>query len=127
MQAKFTTFCLQESIREMILLQVDSAQKNLVNASAKCYVLLSKATQRSFKPPPTKLIYTRWTYNEALLCNNLHVIMDELFSGLIELESIKISDQLTLPLISEENVIEYYNEQQQRFSNLCIYLSSMLR
>ncbi|XP_020283438.1 proline-, glutamic acid- and leucine-rich protein 1-like [Pseudomyrmex gracilis] len=117
----------QESIREMILLQIDSAQKNLVNASAKCYVLLSKATQRSFKPPPTKLTYTGWIYNEALLCNNLHVIMDELFSGLIELESIKISDQITLPPISEENVIEYYNKQQQRFSNLCIYLSSMLR
>ncbi|XP_012539856.1 uncharacterized protein LOC105838674 [Monomorium pharaonis] len=118
---------LQELIKKMILLQIDSTQENLVNASAKCYVLLSKATERSFKPPPSKSIYTATTYNEVLLCNNLHTIMDELFSGLIELESIDIWDQLKLPLISDNDVRQYYNGQKQRFTNLCIYLSSMLR
>lgn len=114
-------------IMKMILLQIDSTQENLVNASAKCYVLLSKVIERSFKPPPAKSIYTGWTYNEALLCNNLHAIMDQLFSGLIELENVDIWDQLELPPISEENVVQYYNEQKQRFLNLCTYLSLMLR
>lgn len=111
----------------MILLQIDSKQENLVNASARCYVLLSKATERSFKPPPSKSMYTATTYNEALLCNNLHAIMDELFSGLIELESVDIWDQLELPSISNRDTIQYYKGQKQRFTNLCIYLSSMLR
>ncbi|KAG5312499.1 PELP1 protein, partial [Acromyrmex insinuator] len=117
----------QEVIRKMILLQIDSMQENLVNASARCYILLSKATERSFKPPPSKSIYTATTYNEVLLCNNLHAIMDELFSGLMELENVDIWDQLELPPISNKNAIQYYNGQKQRFTNLCIYLSSMLR
>ncbi|XP_012231331.2 proline-, glutamic acid- and leucine-rich protein 1 [Linepithema humile] len=118
----------QELIKKMILLQIDSTQENLVNASAKCYVLLSKATERSFNPPPTKSTYTAWLYNEALLCNNLHTIMDTLFSELLELESVVVWDQLALPTILEQdNTIQYYNKQKQRFSNLCTYLSSMLR
>ncbi|XP_014488214.1 PREDICTED: proline-, glutamic acid- and leucine-rich protein 1-like isoform X3 [Dinoponera quadriceps] len=116
----------QELMKKIILQQIDSTQKNLINASAKCYVLLSKATERSFQPPPTKSMYTRLTYNQALLCNSLHAIMDELFSELTELKSWDIWDQLDLPTISEENVIKYYNDQKQRFLNLCIYLSSML-
>lgn len=111
----------------MILLQIDSQQENLVDASARCYVLLSKVMERSFKPPPTKSVYNVITYNEALLCNNLHTIMDELFSGLIELESVDIWDQLELPPISDGNVIQSYKRQKQRFINICIYLSSMLR
>ncbi|XP_018356977.1 PREDICTED: uncharacterized protein LOC108757111 [Trachymyrmex septentrionalis] len=117
----------QELIRKMILLQIDSTQENLVNASAKCYILLSKATERSFKPPPSKSIYTATTYNEVLLCNNLHTIMDELFSGLMELESVDIWAQLELPPISNKDAVQYYNGQKQRFTNLCIYLSSILR
>lgn len=108
-------------------MQIDSTQENLVHASAKCYVLLSKATERLFNPPPTRSTYTGWLYNEALLCNNLHTIMDELFSELLELESVVIWDKLELPTIAKEDVIKYYNKQKQRFSNLCIYLSSMLR
>lgn len=72
-------------------------------------------------------MYTGYTYNEALLCNSLHVIMDELFTGLIELKTVDIWDQLDLPSLSEENIIQYYNDQKRRFSNLCVYLSSMLR
>ncbi|XP_011146872.1 uncharacterized protein LOC105187639 [Harpegnathos saltator] len=116
----------QESIKKIILLQIDSTQKNSISASAKCFVLLSKATERSFQPPSTKSMYTRWTYNQTLLCNNLHAIMDELFSTLMELKTVDIWDKFNLPSISEENVIQYYNEQKQRFLNLCIYLSSML-
>lgn len=107
----------------MILLQIDSTDDNLVNASAKCYVLFSKATERSFKPSKATPTYTKLIYNEMLLCNSLHAIMDKLFCGLIELKSIDIQDQLELPYISDKN----YNKQKQRFSNLCIYLSSMLR
>lgn len=111
----------------MILLQIDSKQENLVKASARCNVLLCKAMERSFKPPPSKSVYTATTYNEALLCNNLHVIMDELFSELIELERVDIWDQLELPPISNKDVMQYYNGQKQRFINVCIYLSLMLR
>ncbi|XP_011707315.1 PREDICTED: uncharacterized protein LOC105462429 [Wasmannia auropunctata] len=117
----------QELIRKMILLQIDSTQENLVNASARCYVLLSKATERSFKPPPSKSVYTSTTYNEVLLCNNLHAIMDELFSGLIELESVDIWDKLELPPISNRDAVQCYNRQKQRFTNLCVYFASMLR
>lgn len=116
----------QETIKTIILLQVDSTQENLVCASAKCYALLAKATERSFKPPPSKPNYNGWIYNQALICNSLHVIMDELFSNLTELENVDIWDKLELPDISEENIIQFYFTQKQRFSNLCSYLSFML-
>ncbi|XP_070148969.1 proline-, glutamic acid- and leucine-rich protein 1 [Polyergus mexicanus] len=115
----------QGLIQKMILLQIDSTDDNLVNASAKCYVLLSKATERSFKSSEPTFIYTRLIYNEMLLCNSLHVIMNKLFYQLLELESIDIQNQLELPYITDN--IHNYNKQKQRFSNLCIYLSSMLR
>ncbi|XP_034189817.2 proline-, glutamic acid- and leucine-rich protein 1 [Osmia lignaria lignaria] len=118
---------LQVSIKKIILLQIDSSEENLVNASAKCYTLLAKATERSFKPPALKPAYTAWTYNQALICNSLHSIMDELFSNLIELENVDIWDKLELPSISEENVIQFYFKQKFRFLNLCTYLSYMLR
>lgn len=117
----------QASIKKLILLQIDSDRKNLVESSAKCYALLAKATERSFKPPVSKSTYTNWTYNQVLICNNLHAIMDDLFSGLIELENIEIGDTLELPNISEQNIIEFYFKQKQRFLNLCSYLSCMLR
>ncbi|XP_043791348.1 proline-, glutamic acid- and leucine-rich protein 1-like [Apis laboriosa] len=116
----------QISIKKIILLQIDSSQKNLVNASARCYALLAKATERSFKSSVSKSNYTCWTYNQALICNSLHVIMDKLFSNLIELENVNISDKLDLPNISEENIIQFYFKQKQRFLNLCSYLSYML-
>ncbi|XP_072763529.1 proline-, glutamic acid- and leucine-rich protein 1 [Anoplolepis gracilipes] len=113
----------QGLIKKMILLQIDSTDNNLVNASAKCYVLFSKATERSFKSPEATSIYNRLIYNEMLLCNNLHAIMNQLFCELIELKSVDVQDQLELPYITGKN----YNKQKQRFSNLCVYLSSMLR
>lgn len=118
---------LQVSIKKMILLQIDSAQENLVHASAKCHILLSRAMERSFKPPAERSVYTRWMYDEALLCNSLHAIMDTLFLELVELESVDVWDQLKLPSISEKDTVQYYNEHKRRFSNLCIYLSCMLR
>ncbi|CAD1474384.1 unnamed protein product, partial [Heterotrigona itama] len=117
----------QVSIKKIILLQVDSSQENLVNSSAKCFTFLVKATERSFKPPPLKPNYTNTTYHHALICNNLHVIMDELFSDLIELENVSIWDKLELPSISQENIVQFYFTQKQRFLNLCTYLSFMLR
>ncbi|KOC63926.1 Proline-, glutamic acid- and leucine-rich protein 1 [Habropoda laboriosa] len=113
-------------IRKIILLQIDSPQENLVDASAKCYVLLAKATERSFKAPISKLNYISWTYNQALICNSIHAIMDELFSGFVELENVDIWDKLELPNISEKNVIQFYFTQERRFCNLCSYLSYML-
>ncbi|XP_047353805.1 proline-, glutamic acid- and leucine-rich protein 1-like [Vespa velutina] len=114
-------------IRKMILLQVDASQANLAEAGAKCFALLVRATERTFKPPQTKPFYTCWTYNQALICNSLHDIMDNLFSNLLEIESVDIWDKLELSSISEENIVEYYSKQKQRFTNLCIYLSTMLR
>lgn len=112
----------------MILLQIDSTNENLINASAKCYVLFSKAIERSFKSPEATSTYRyRLIYDEMLLCNSLHAIMDELFCELIELESVDIRDQLELPSITDRNIVQNYNKQKQRFSNLCIYLSTMLR
>ncbi|CAK9811036.1 Proline-, glutamic acid- and leucine-rich protein 1 [Anthophora plagiata] len=113
-------------IRKVILLQIDSSEENLVEASAKCYFLLVKATERSFKPPTSKLNYNSCTYNQALICNSIHVLMDELFSDIIELESVNIWDKLELPNISEQNVIQFYFKQERRFCNLCSYLSYML-
>ncbi|XP_076247122.1 proline-, glutamic acid- and leucine-rich protein 1 [Calliopsis andreniformis] len=116
----------QTSMKKIILSQIDSDQKTLVNASARCYALLAKATERSFKPPLLKTTYTNWTYNQILICNSLHTIMDDLFSDLIELENVKIGDTWELPTISEKNVIQFYFQQKQRFENLCSYLSCML-
>ncbi|KAK1132096.1 hypothetical protein K0M31_016233 [Melipona bicolor] len=53
--------------------------------------------------------------------------MDELFSDLIELENVSIWDKLELPSISQENIVQFYFTQKQRFLNLCTYLSFMLR
>ncbi|KAK2578729.1 hypothetical protein KPH14_007805 [Odynerus spinipes] len=117
----------QALIKKMILLQVDASQVNLVEAGAKCFALLARATERTFKPPPTKLFYICWTYNQVLICNSLHDIMDSLFSNLLEIESVDVWDKLELPSISEENITEYYSKQKQRFLNLCSYLSAMLR
>ena len=117
----------QMSIKKIVLLQIDSEQGNLVDSSARCYALLAKATARSFKPPATKPTSTNWTYNQALICNSLHTIMDELFSNLMELENVNIGDELELPNISKENIIQFYFKQKQRFLNLCSYLCCMLR
>ncbi|XP_053978703.1 proline-, glutamic acid- and leucine-rich protein 1-like [Hylaeus volcanicus] len=117
----------QISIRKIILLQIDSTQENLVKTSAKCYALLAQATERSFKPPVSKPSYTGWLYHQALICNNLHTIMDVLFSNLIELENVSIWDKLDLPNISEENIIQFFFKQKQRFLNLCSYLAYMLQ
>ncbi|XP_076276987.1 proline-, glutamic acid- and leucine-rich protein 1 [Lasioglossum baleicum] len=117
----------QVAIRNLILPQIDSTQDNLVNSSARCYALLAKATERSFKPPASKPTYTGWLYHQALVCNSLHTVMDVLFSSLIELENVSIWDKLELPNISEENIIQFYFKQKQRFLNLCSYLSCMLR
>ncbi|XP_017893377.1 proline-, glutamic acid- and leucine-rich protein 1-like [Ceratina calcarata] len=126
---KYPEVCerLQTSIRKIILSQIDSTQENLINASAKCYTLLARVTERSFKPPVSKPSYTGWTYHQALICNSLHVIMDELFSSLMELENVSIWDKLEVPDISEEDVITLCSKQSQRFLNLCSYLSHMLR
>lgn len=53
--------------------------------------------------------------------------MDVLFSSLIELENVNVWDKLELPNITEENIIQYFFKQKQRFLNLCSYLSCMLR
>lgn len=123
--SKISFQCFQGLIQKMILLQIDSTDDNLVNASAKCYVLFSKATERSFKSSEAASICTRLLYNEMLLCNSLHAILNKLFYEVLELESVNIQDQLELPYIADN--IHNYNKQKQRFSNLCIYLSSMLR
>lgn len=120
-------FIFQNAIRKIVLSLIDSDQKNLVQAGANCYLLLSRATERSFKPPQAKPTYTARVYSQALLCNSLHAIMDDLFAGLIELDGTDIWDKLELPNIPEDNVLQYYCSLEKRFANLCIYLSTALR
>ncbi|XP_015438505.1 PREDICTED: proline-, glutamic acid- and leucine-rich protein 1-like [Dufourea novaeangliae] len=117
----------QAIIKKLVLLQVDSTQKNLVDASARCYALLAKATERTFKPPLSNPTYTGWLYHEAVICNNLHIIMNVLFSDLVELENVSILDKLELPHISAESIFESYFKRKRRFLNLCSYLAYMLR
>lgn len=107
--------------------QLDSTQDDLVSAGAKCYTLLTKSIERTFKAPPSKSSYTAWLYSELCICNNLHSILSELFSSLMELNHIDIEDKLELSIISEDNIIDYYMHQKIRFINLCTYLSTMLR
>ncbi|XP_033224585.1 proline-, glutamic acid- and leucine-rich protein 1-like [Belonocnema kinseyi] len=128
----FGTEEFQESIRKIIIPHIDSSEQNLVFAGANCYTLLSKATERSFKPPTKFGNYTNWVYNELLLCNSLHDIMNKLFIGISEFDSsdkreLEASDTLNLPEISEDNVLQYYSNLERRFINLAVYLSTMLR
>ncbi|KAF7992724.1 hypothetical protein HCN44_005068 [Aphidius gifuensis] len=118
---------LQSTIKKIILPLIDSDKKNLVNAGAKCYALLARATDKSFKPVSNKIKYNCWVYNQALIINSIHLIMDELFSGILQLDSVDIWAHLELSDISNDNVIDHYNELEKRFENLCIYLVTMLR
>ncbi|XP_043271380.1 proline-, glutamic acid- and leucine-rich protein 1 [Venturia canescens] len=118
---------LQATIKRMILSLIDADERNLVEAGANCYALLARVGERSFKPPAFKPTYTGWVYDQALLCNSLHAIMDDLFAGLVELENHDVWEKLDLPSIPEDNIIEYYQSLEKRFANLCVYLSTMLR
>lgn len=118
---------LQSTIKKIILPLIDSDKKNLVNAGAKCYALLARATDKSFQPVSNKIRYNCWVYNQALIINSLHLIMDELFSGILQLDSVDIWAHLELSDISNDNVIDHYNGLEKRFENLCIYLVTMLR
>ena len=116
----------------MILAHIDSSQQNFVTAGANCYALLTKATERSFKPPTKYGNYTNWVYNQLLLCNSLHDIMNKLFNDISEFASsdkheLEAYETLNLPEISEDNVLEYYSDLERRIINLCTYLSTMLR
>ncbi|XP_074110761.1 proline-, glutamic acid- and leucine-rich protein 1 [Cotesia typhae] len=113
----------QASIRELILPTIDSQSEEIVQAGANIFTLLTRATERSFKPIESKPSYTNWTYNLLLICNSLDEILDTLFN-----DRSNNSDEfkLKLPSISEENVLEYYFKLQRRFENLCVFLSTML-
>lgn len=122
----------QETIMKMILPQIDSKEVNLATAGANCFALITKALERSFKPPTKFVNHTNWVYNQVLLCNSLHLIINQLFSDVSEfifIDKMDFEDYelLDLPKISEDNILEYYNGLERRFVNLNIYLSTMLR
>ncbi|XP_046419530.1 proline-, glutamic acid- and leucine-rich protein 1-like [Neodiprion fabricii] len=118
---------LQVTIRKLILPLVDSGQDNLVNAGARCFALLTAATERSFQPIAGKANLTAWTHSQILICNSLHETMDDLFSGVAEIEHIDIGDKLTLPIIPQTDMMLHYLGLERRFNNLCIYLGITLR
>ena len=116
----------------MVIPHVDSSQQNLVTAGANCFTLLSKATERTFKASTNFANYSNGLYNQLLLCNSLHDVMNKLFCDIIELISadkhdLDASETLDLSEIPENNVLEYYSGLERRFINLCLYLSTMLR
>ncbi|KAK0175618.1 hypothetical protein PV327_009357 [Microctonus hyperodae] len=117
----------QTSLRKLILPNIDATQKNFVKAGANCFALLAKATERSFKSPSDNPMYTSWTYSQLLICNSLHSIMDDLFSDIMEIETVDVGTKLELSKISDVNLLDYYNRLERRFGNLCIFLSTMLR
>ncbi|XP_015121276.1 proline-, glutamic acid- and leucine-rich protein 1 [Diachasma alloeum] len=118
---------LQSTIQKLIIPPIDSKHRNLVQAGANCFTLLAKATERSFKPPETSPDFTSIAYQQALISNDLHVILDELFSGVLELDTVDIWGSLELPSLPQENVVEYYHNVERRFQNLCVYLATTLR
>lgn len=120
-------FRSQVTIKKLILPLVDSGQDNLVSAGAKCFALLTLATERSFQPPAGKAALTAWTYSQILICNSLHETMDALFSGVTEIEHVDVCDNLSLPSIPQTDVVVYYLGLERRFNNLCVYLGSVLR
>ncbi|XP_043464556.1 proline-, glutamic acid- and leucine-rich protein 1 isoform X2 [Leptopilina heterotoma] len=122
----------QDTIMKMILPQIDSNEVNLATAGANCFALITKALERSFKPPTKFVNYNNWVYSQVLLCNSLHLIINQLFSDVSEfifIDKMDFEDYelLDLPKISEDNILEYYNGLERRFVNLNIYLSTMLR
>lgn len=117
---------------KMILPQIDAHEESLVTAGGNCFALMTKAHERSFTMPKKCINHTNWVYNQVLLCNSLHFIINEIFSDVSEIVSIdKLEcndfELLDLPKISEDNLLEYYNGLERRFINLNIYLSIMLR
>ncbi|XP_063975236.1 proline-, glutamic acid- and leucine-rich protein 1-like [Diachasmimorpha longicaudata] len=118
---------LQSTIQELIIPLIDSKHRNLVQAGANCFTLLAKATERSFKPPGEFPDYTCIAHQQALISHNLHTILDELFTGVIELNTTDTWGSLDLPNLSQGNVVEYYQNVERRFQNLCVYLATTLR
>lgn len=109
-----------------MLQSIDSPMKNIVQGGANCFTLLARATERTFKPPSAKPNCTSYIYNQALICNSLHAIMDEFYAEIIEVEDFDREEKLDLPSIQEDDVTEYYFKLEKRFASLCIYLQTML-
>jgi hypothetical protein len=69
------------------------------------------------------------------LCNNLYIIMHELFQDLItasselpyNLQNNENMHILRLSKISCTDILEYYTAVENRFVNICIYLSTLLK
>ncbi|XP_066581079.1 proline-, glutamic acid- and leucine-rich protein 1-like isoform X2 [Prorops nasuta] len=116
----------QGIIRKFIFLNLDSSDKCIINGSARCFVLLVKAIERSYKPSGTKSNYTAWTYNQVMICSSLHNIINELFPNLMELNRDEEVDNLELPELYEDNILKVHFKQEQRFTNLCSLLATML-
>lgn len=104
----------------------DSDSEIMVSNGARCYALLSKAIEKLFKPAASQQNYTGYMYNEHLLCNTLHSILDEIFTEKTDDENSNL-ETLDLPSICHDDVLEYFDAVERRINNLCVYLSTMLR
>lgn len=95
----------------------------MVLSGARCHLLLSNATERSFKSTKST---SGHLHSQTLICNSLHEIMSELFVGLVELDAVETTDKLDIPKISENDVVKRYSDLERRFLNLCLFLREML-
>lgn len=126
---------------------MDENRKELVNSGAKSYCLLVRALERSFhhssKDNANRSNTENYsakchTLHQMNLCNNLNIIMGELFQELItsakdlsfELPSVNDNKILKLPELPEltsGSLLENYIKLENRFTNICNYLSALLR
>lgn len=138
---------LQENFSEIILSCIDENRMEFVNSGAKSYCLLVRALERSFTHSLKENAFQSHTENPSAkchtlhqmnLCNNLNLIMSELFQELItsskdtSLEIPNVNDNKILklpelPELSNGSLLENYITLENRFTNICNYLSALLR
>lgn len=112
-------------------------------SGAKCYSLLVRAVERlflqsskdSFLIFPDKSSANCHVYHQLNLCHDLSTIMDVLFQDLVtisadlphEWQQTKAFNKLQLPKIPCHDIIQYYIDIENRFTNVCIYLATLLK
>ncbi|XP_011501446.1 PREDICTED: proline-, glutamic acid- and leucine-rich protein 1-like [Ceratosolen solmsi marchali] len=134
---------LQAFLNPIISSCIDDDKNNLVISGAKCYSLLVRAIERIFLNVSKNSYAVAHDNNSASchifyqinLCNNLHIIMNELFQDLItvnfelpyDLQNTEYMHIIQLSKISCTDILEYYMRTENRFTNICIYLSTLLK
>ncbi|XP_058807016.1 proline-, glutamic acid- and leucine-rich protein 1-like [Phymastichus coffea] len=134
---------LQGHYNKIITACIDDINDDIIITGAKCYTLLVRALERSFNnlPKNEPIIFPDNVFaschvsHQIDLCHNLCMLMDELFQDLISVSvefpnvtqnNTKIIN-LELSELSRHNLIDYFRAAQNRFTNICIYLSTLLK